>query len=308
VGDPGWLGARVRLGGHNVSTLVFETGQPGRVDHLDEETSAVTALAREHGARSSVGAPIEVEGRLWGLIIVASVHKAVLPPGTERELVAFTGLVATAIANAQARTDLTASRARIVSSADETRRRIVRDLHDGAQQRVVHTILTLELAQHAQQSDDREAATALLAEALEHAQRTNRELRELVHGILPSVLQQGGLIAAVDELVSRMRVAVSLDVTDDRFSPDVEANAYFVIAEALTNVAKHSGARHAEVTARAGDGALYVEVRDDGVGGATPDGAGLRGLGDRVAALGGQLQINSPVGAGTRLAARLPRR
>ena len=308
VGDPGWLGARVRLGGQNVSSVVFESGQPGRVDRLDEEPSEVTALAREHGARSSVGAPIVVEGRLWGVIIVASVHEAVLPPGTERELVAFTGLVATAIANAQARTDLTASRARIVSSADDTRRQIVRDLHDGAQQRVVHTILTLELARRAQEADDGEAATALVAEALEHAERTNRELRELVHGILPSVLQRGGLISAVDELVTRMRVPVNLDVTDDRFSADIEANAYFVVAEALTNVAKHSGARHAEVTVRADDGTLYVEVRDDGVGGATPDGTGLRGLGDRVAALGGQLQISSPAGAGTHLTARLPRR
>jgi signal transduction histidine kinase len=167
--------------------------------------------------------------------------------------------------------------------------------------------MTLELTRRAQESHDHETATALVGEALEHAQRANSELRDLAHGILPGVLRRGGLIAAVDELVTRMHVPVNLDVTRDRFSADIEANAYFVIAEALTNVAKHSGARRAEVTARADDGALYVEVRDDGVGGATPDGTGLRGLGDRVAALGGQLQINSPVGAGTQLTARLPR-
>ena len=184
--------------------MVFETGQPGRVDRLDEEPSAVTALAREHGARSSVGAPIEVEGRLWGVIIVASVHEAVLPPGTERELAAFTGLVATAIANAEARADLTASRARIVSSADETRRQIVRDLHDGAQQRVVQTILTLELARRAQEPtiDDAQAAAAGRRSAGARASEPIASCATWCTGILPSRSRNGaGLISAVDELV-----------------------------------------------------------------------------------------------------------
>jgi signal transduction histidine kinase len=217
-------------------------------------------------------------------------------------------VVATAIANAQARTELTASRERIVTSADETRRRIVGDLHDGAQQRLVQTILTLKLARHAEESHDHEAAAAFVAEALENAQHTNRELRELVHGILPSVLQSGGLAAAVHELVRRVRIPIEADLTRDRFSAEIEASAYFVIAEALTNVAKHSGAQRVEVTARAEDGALCVQVRDDGVGGATPDGTGLRGLADRVAAVGGRLEVESPAGAGTHLTARFPRR
>jgi signal transduction histidine kinase len=287
-----------------VRARVHATGRPARTDGDPKEVWPELPET-ETGLRSSAGAPITVEGRLWGVIAVMAPNP--LPPGIEHRLADFTNLVATAIANAQAHTDLTASRARIVSSADETRRRIVRDLHDGAQQRLVHTIITLELTRRAQESHDHEAATALVGEALEHAQGANSELRELVHGILPRVLHRGGLIAAVGELVTRMRVPVTLDVTRDRFPAAIEANAYFVIGEALTNVAKHSGARRAEVTARADDGALYVEVRDDGVGGATPDGTGLRGLGDRVAALGGQLEITSPVGAGTHLAARLPR-
>jgi signal transduction histidine kinase len=288
-----------------VQDRVRVTGRPARTDEYPEEVRAEVPET-ETGLHTSAGAPITVEGCLWGVIGVAAPNP--LPPGIEHRLADFTNLVGTAIANAQARTDLTASRERIVSGADETRRRIVHDLHDGAQQGLVHTILALELAQRAQESDDREAATALIGEALDHAQRGTIELRELVHGILPNALHRGGLSAAVDELVTRMRIPVDLDVTRDRFSADVEANAYFVIAEALTNVAKHSGVRRAEVTARADDGALYVEVRDDGLGGAAQDGTGLRGLADRVAAVGGQLRMNSPVGAGTHLAATLPRR
>ena len=303
---PAWLGKRVRLGGHNVSTLVFETGQPGRVDQLDEEASAVTALAREHGARSSAGAPIEVEGRLWGVIIVASIHEAVLPPGIERELAAFTELIATAIANAEARAELTASRARIVTSADETRRRIVRDLHDGAQNRLVQTIITLELARRAQDQGDDAQARQLLDEALDQAQRANRELRDLVQGILPSGLARWGLAAAVEELIDRLRIPVTVDVAPDRFRPEIEANAYFVIAEALTNVVKHSGARRATVRVWVEDALLHVEVGDDGVGGARPEGGGLRGLADRIDAFGGRLAIDSPRAGGTRITATLP--
>ena len=223
---------------------MFETRQPGRVDHLDEEASAVTALARASGARSSAGAPIEVEGRLWGVMIVASIHEAVLPPDIEHELAAFTELIATAIANAEARAELTASRARLVTSADETRRRIVRDLHDGAQSRLVQTTITLGLARpRAGRRTTASQARQLLDEALAQAQRANHELRDLVQGILPAGLARWGLAPAVEELIDRLRIPVTVDVTPERFRPEIEANAYFVIAEALTNVAKHSGAR-----------------------------------------------------------------
>jgi signal transduction histidine kinase len=306
LGATDWLGKRVRLGGRNVSTMVFETGRPGRVDQLDADASAVTALARDSGARSSAGAPIEVEGRLWGVIIVASVNQAVLVPGTERELAAFTELIATAIANAEARAELTASRARIVTSADETRRRIVRDLHDGAQSRLVQTVITLGLARHAQDQGDVAQARQLLDEAVDQAKDATRELRDLVQGILPSGLARWGLAAAVEELIGQLRVPVTADVSPERFRPEIEANAYFVIAEALTNVVKHADARQAAVRVWVEDALLHVKVRDDGVGGARPGGGGLRGLADRIEALGGRLRIDSPPAGGTCITATLP--
>jgi PAS domain S-box-containing protein len=306
LGGIDWIGERRKLGGDNVSTVVFETGQPGRVDQLDDDASAVSALARGHGARSSAGAPIEVEGRLWGVMIVASIHEAVLPPDIEHELAAFTELIATAIANAEARAELTASRARLVTSADETRRRIVRDLHDGAQSRLVHTIITLDLAHRAQEQGDHAQVRELLEEARAQAEHANGDLRSLVQGILPSGLARWGLPAAVEELVDRLRIPVTVDVTADRFRPEIEANAYFVIAEALTNVVKHSGAHRATVRVWVEDERLHLEVRDDGAGGARPEGGGLRGLADRMDALGGRLAIDSPRAGGTRISATLP--
>jgi signal transduction histidine kinase len=205
-----------------------------------------------------------------------------------------------------ARTELVASRARLVTAGDVARRRIVRDLHDGAQQGLVNTILTLRLAQHAREDGDAEAAEDLLAEALDSAEQTNAELRELAQGILPTALTQGGLARAVAALVSRARIPVGVDVTDERFAPEVEATAYFVIAEALTNVTKHSGADEAQVRAWTEDGLLRVIVSDDGAGGARPDGGGLLGLDDRVVSLGGRLRVDSPPGGGTRIAASVP--
>ena len=306
TGEPTGIGQTVSLGGHNVSTLVHETGETARVDHLEDEAAQVTAIARGSRARSSAGAPIEVEGRLWGVIIVASSRDEGLPAGIERRLAAFTELVATAIANTQAREELAASRARLVAAADETRRRIVRDLHDGAQNRLVQTIMTLNLAQHAQDRGDGETARTLFDEALGHAEQANIELRDLAQGILPSVLARGGLAASVEELVERLRLPVSIDVTPHRFRPEIEANAYFVVAEALTNLAKHSRARSAMVAGWVEGNQLHLEVSDDGVGGARPEGGGLRGLADRVAAVGGSMRIDSPPGGGTRITATLP--
>ena len=198
------------------------------------------------------------------------------------------------------------SRARVIAAADEERRRVVRDLHDGAQQRLVHTVITLKLARRALGRGD-ETADALLDEALEHAQRATTELRELAHGILPAVLTRGGLRAGVDALVARAPLPVAVDVPEDRFDPAVEATAYFVIAEALTNAAKHSRASSAEVRVRRERGAVSVAVRDDGVGGAALDGSsGLLGLDDRVASLHGRLRVESPPGAGTLVEAVMP--
>jgi signal transduction histidine kinase len=217
----------------------------------------------------------------------------------------FTELVAIAILNVEARRELAASRARIVAATDDERRRVVRDLHDGAQQRLVHTIVTLKLAASALQTED-QSAGAFLTEALEQAEAANVELRDLAHGILPTVLTRGGLRAAVQALASRMPVPVDIGVAAGPLPETVEATAYFVVAEALTNVAKHAHAEHAAVTAQIEDGTLAVRVRDDGVGGARPDGSGLVGLADRLAVLGGQLRIASPPGGGTLVAAAIP--
>jgi signal transduction histidine kinase len=201
--------------------------------------------------------------------------------------------------------ELAASRARIAAAADEERRRVVRDLHDGAQQRLVHTVVTLKLA-HRSLQDEKEDLPALLTEALDQAQQATNELRELAHGILPDVLTNGGLRAGVDALTRRMSVPVETAVSVGRLPAAVEATAYFVIAEALTNVAKHARAGHAAVTSRVADGALVVQVRDDGVGGARPDGSGLLGLRDRLAVLDGQLRVESPAHGGTLVAAEIP--
>jgi signal transduction histidine kinase len=203
-------------------------------------------------------------------------------------------------------TELRRSRARVVAAADESRRRLERDLHDGAQQRLVHTLVTLKLARRAIDKDDGEAGK-LVDEALGHAEQANEELRELAHGILPAVLSRGGLRAGVEALVSRLRIPVSVDVPEERLPPSLEATAYFITAEALTNVVKHAHARRAEVRASLDRNVLRLEVRDDGGGGAKLDGSsGLVGLQDRAAAAGGELRVESPQGKGTVVAATLP--
>jgi signal transduction histidine kinase len=202
--------------------------------------------------------------------------------------------------------ELTASRARIVAASDETRRRLERDLHDGAQQSLVRTVISLKLARRAIGDEESETASSL-DEALEHAERANEELRELAHGILPAVLTRGGLRAGVEALASRAPLPVSVAVTEERLPPSVEATAYFIVAEALTNVVKHARASRAEVHASRDGEVLRLEVRDDGVGGAAVDGSsGLLGLKDRAVAVGGELEIESPPGAGTVVNATLP--
>jgi signal transduction histidine kinase len=292
---------------NNLATLVFETGRSARIDNYADATGPLADDIREEGVRSAVGTPIIVEGRLWGLIAAGSSQEPLLPPDTEARLASFTELVATAISNAEARTEVAASRARIVAAADEERRRVVRDLHDGAQQRLVVTVMTLNQARWALQNDKNDLP-GLLSEALAHAEQATVELRELAHGILPGALTHGGLRAGVDALASRMPMPMPVEtaVSVGRLPAVVEATAYFVVAEALTNVAKHARAGHAEVTARIEDGTLRVQVRDDGVGSARADGTGLLGLADRVAALDGELRVESPAAGGTLVTAAIP--
>ena len=203
--------------------------------------------------------------------------------------------------------EVRASRSRVVQAADAERRRLVRDLHDGAQQRLVHTVVTLKLARRSF-AEDPDAASALVNEALDHAEQATAELRELAHGILPSVLTRGGLRAGIDALASRMHLPVRTNVSVGRLPAAIEATAYFIVAEGLTNVVKHSRAARAEIGAVLKNGALQVQVRDDGVGGAKRNAGGLLGLEDRLASLNGTLEVESPTGGGTLITASIPLR
>jgi signal transduction histidine kinase len=257
--------------------------------------------------RSAVACPIVVEGRLWGAMVVAT-QRATLPADTDARMPNISELVGFVIANAESRAELTASRARVVAAADEARRRIQRDLHDGAQARLVSTVMALKLAR--QKLDDANTAVLdLVDEALSHAEAANGELRELAHGILPGSLTNGGLRGGIDALVSRVHLPVSVNVTGERLPAALEATAYFIVAEALTNTVRYAAARSAQIVAVVEDDALRLEVRDDGVGGALGDGSsGLLGLRDRAAAIGGELHVDSPPGEGTVIAATLPLR
>ncbi len=301
------LGDSLSLEGESVTAEVLTTARPARFDDYAVASGGLGTKMRDVGIRSAVGAPIVVEGRLWGVIVAATRQNEPLPTGIESRVGEFTELVATTISNIKARADLAASRARLVAATDEERRRVVRDLHDGAQQRMVHTVITLKLARRALQNDE-ESGPALVNEALDHAQQATDELRELVHGILPAVLTKGGLRAGVDALAARTPVPVDIDVAVGRLPATIEATAYFIVAEALTNVAKHARARRAGVSAHIEDDTLRVTVRDDGVGGARPGGTGLVGLGDRLAALDGRLRVESPAEGGTLVAADIPLR
>jgi signal transduction histidine kinase len=305
------LPARATVGGRNVTTLVQETGRPARIDDYADTSGAVVDVVRRWGLHSSVGVPISVDGRLWGVIVVSSTREHPLPVDTEARLATFTELVATAIANAESQAQLTASRARIVAAADHARRRIERDLHDGAQQRLVTMALQLQAAQAAVPPETPELA-AKLNDLVVEATNALNELRELARGIHPALLAERGLPPALKALARRSPVPVELDVrADGRLPEPVEIAAYYLIAEALTNAAKHANATtvHVEVGIGEADDVLRVQVRDDGRGGARVSaGSGLVGLADRVEALGGRLRVHSASDAGTTVYAELPLR
>jgi signal transduction histidine kinase len=301
------VGLRLELGGWNTPTLVFETGRPARIDYGDA-SGPVADVAHELGIRSSVGAPISVEGRLWGLMGVLSTQETWLPADTEARLADFTELVATAIANAEARAALTASRARIVAAADTTRRRIERDLHDGAQQRLVSLALHLRGTVQASPPPETGELAAEMDLVADGLTEVIAELREIARGLHPSALAEGGLGPALKGLARRSAVPVRLDVgVDERLPEPIELAAYYVVAEALTNTAKHADASVVDVRAERDEGMLRVRVHDDGCGGADMTrGTGLLGLTDRVEALGGRLSLHSPPGAGTTMQVTWP--
>jgi predicted ATPase/signal transduction histidine kinase len=307
AGSRDLVGLRAGLGGRTVSTLVFERNEPARVDHLPGDDSGLAIAAQEHSVRSSVGAPISIAGRPWGLMIVTSTRQGALPAGAEHRLAGFTELVATAIANAESQAALAASRARIMATADQTRRSIERDLHDGAQQRLVSLALHLRAAQAVARAEPGELSVHL-AGAIAEAAGALEELRETARGIHPAILATSGLRPALRTLARRSPIPVDLRVDAiGRLPEPIEVSAYYVAAEALTNVAKHARASSVRVEVEVAGEILRVAVRDDGCGGADfTGGTGLVGLKDRVEAIGGQIFLDSPQGAGTSLRAELP--
>jgi signal transduction histidine kinase len=283
------------------------TGLPARADYTRPAQGPIAAAARAEGARSAVGVPVVVEGALWGVMAVGSRETEPLSADFEGRLAKFTELLATAIGNAEGRAELDASRARIVATADATRRRIERDLHDGAQQQLVWLALALRAAQ-ATVPEKLEQHRNELGRVVDGLGAALDDLREIALGIHPAGLSEDGLTPALRRLVARSPLRVNLDVrADGRFPEPVEVAAYYVVSEALTNAAKYADAPVVDVAVAAAGGALRVEVRDDGRGGADPaEGSGLLGLRDRVEAIGGTMRLTSPPGAGTSLYVELP--
>ena len=301
------VGLQASLGGADVSTLVFDRNQPVRIDRLHGESSRIARAAHEEGVRCCVGAPISVEGWPWGVMIVASTRKGTLPEGAEHRLAGFAEPAATAVANAEAQAALAASRARMVAAADQTRRRIERDLHDGAQQRLVSLALQLRAAQAAVPPEAEELAGRLEG-AIREATGALEELREIAHGLHPALLTESGLRPALRALARRSAVPVDLNVrVAGRLPEQIEVSGYYVVAEAMANAAKHARASAVSVEVEVAGDALRVIVRDDGTGGADlTSGAGLVGLKDRVEAQGGRFLLDSPRGAGTSVHVEFP--
>jgi PAS domain S-box-containing protein len=303
------VGDRVALDGPTVAARILRSGRPERIDSYEGVPGSTAELLRSLGFRSSVGAPIQLGGRLWGAVMVSTVEEKPFPAGSEQRIADFSELVALALANAEARHELAASRARIVEAGDAERRRLERNLHDGAQQRLVALSLELRMCERKLAEGDPEAgellqqAKAELADALD-------ELRELARGIHPAILTDRGLVPALEMLAGRASVPVEVSAElDERLPGPVEVAAYYIVAEALTNASKHARPSHVRVLLRRSDADAVVQVADDGVGGADQrGGSGLRGLRDRVEALGGELRLESPEGVGTTLTARLPLR
>jgi signal transduction histidine kinase len=301
------VGTRWGLGGTNISASVLATERQARIDDYADASGEIAANFRDLGIRSSVGGPIVVNGRLWGAMIASWRRSESLAASSESHISAFTELVATAISNAQASTELAASRARIVAASDETRRWIERDLHDGTQQRLVSLGLELRAAEFEVPAELKEVREQM-AHVVDGLDGALEDLREISRGIHPAILSQGGLVPAIKALARRSTVPIELDLhLDARLPERVEVAAYYVVSEALANSAKHAGASVVRIDLGVSDDLLHLSVRDDGSGGADLGrGSGLIGLSDRVEAVGGAIAIASPLGTGTTVSVDLP--
>ena len=301
------VGAQLDVDGDTLIALVVRSGGAARVERYADAGGKLAAAVHSAGYRSAVAAPVHVAGRLWGVLAAASTSDEPLPEGIEQRLGDFAELASQALANADAYDKLAASSARLVEVGDAERQRLERNLHDGAQQRLVS--VALELSMVARRLDtDPDGAREMLTMAQTDLAHGLDELRELARGIHPIVLTERGLGAALEALATRAPVPVEVaSLPDERLSAPVEAAMYYVVAESITNVAKYSQASSATVSVGRSNGAATVSVADDGVGGADPaSGSGLRGLAARVEALNGRLDVDSPPGGGTRITAEIP--
>jgi signal transduction histidine kinase len=254
----------------------------------------------------AVGCPVTVGGHLWGAVIAGSTSGP-LPEDTEKRMLDFTDLVATAIANADSNAKLQASRARVLAAADATRRLIERDLHDGTQQHLVAVMLELR-AMEATVPAELEELKGRLSHTTQALDEALEDLREIARGLHPALLSRRGLEPAVKALARCCPIRVKLNMrADQRLAERSEVTVYHVVSEALTNAARHADASVVHVDLSVKNATIWLSIRDDGKGGADPGrGSGLLHITDRVEALGGRLEITSPVGGGTSLLAEIP--
>jgi signal transduction histidine kinase len=301
------IGTRVPVADTGVLAQIRRTERPARIDDYRAQPTHIAERLTNFGYGSAGAAPIKVGGKMWGALVAAAQRDEPLAEGSERRLADFAELVAQALANADAYRKLAASRVRIVDAGDTERRRLERNLHDGAQQRLVSLALRLRMIRSRVRNDP-EALEALVEEAERELEQALEELRELARGIHPAVLTDRGLESAIRAVAGRAPIPVELArLPDERLPGSVEAAIYYLVAEAITNVAKYARATHASVSVERSNGFASVVVSDDGIGGAEPvAGSGLAGLADRVEALGGRLHVESPPGRGTQLSAEIP--
>ncbi|WP_345462062.1 sensor histidine kinase [Actinoallomurus oryzae] len=305
------LGSPVPLEKGTVSELVARTKAPGRIDTTQATagslgTGPLLTMYRDVGMKYAVGCPVTVGGHLWGAVVAGSTAEP-LPDDTEKRMLDFTDLVAAAIANADSHAKLQASRARVLAAADATRRLIERDLHDGTQQRLVAVMLELR-AMEAMPPTDPEEFKRLLSGATHTLNEALEDLQGIARGLHPALLSRRGLVPAIKALARCSAVPVELNMCADRqLAERSEVTAYHAVSEALTNAAKHADASVVHVDLSVKDATIWLSIRDDGKGGADPGhGSGLLSITDRVEALGGSLQITSPIGGGTSLLAEIP--
>ena len=299
------VGSRWDLDGPSVMGTIARTGRPTRIDDYRDLAGEIARVALGAGFESAIGAPITIEGRLWGAIIALSTDPEPISEQSEWRLNRFTDLVSTAVANAESQSKLAASRRRIVTAGDEARRRIERNLHDGAQQRLVALRLDVERLRAAG-TEDAASTRAGLLQVGQDLETILEDLRELSHGLHPPMLSRLGLGPSLEALARRLPIPVRLEVDlPKRPSPSLETAVYYTVSETLTNAIKHSHASEILVTITIGE-KLQASIVDDGVGDADANGSGITGLRDRVEALGGRFALDSPHGGGTSISIELP--